>query len=321
MNSCPEFLSLYSSSSSTCFPFPTSLQNLTLGGLETDLVPLSNLTSLHKLSILGRGVLRAEKISLWPLLAQGCLTQLSLWNTPNCFLGPYSEISGSHQHGLPSKLGYLMIDDIAGVLATPTCSLLSSSLTRLEFSFDREVERFTEEQEKALQLLTSLQHLEFFRCDKLQCLPTGLHMLPNLKILRISYCESIRSLPKDGLPSSLQELEIQQCPAMKSLPKEALPSSLQELKISSCPAILQSLHRDGIPNSLRLLDVSDHELKDRMRFRRLKGTIPILRTGRVLLGIAHSSGVTGFVLYPSMVELAGMYPSTAYIKRDCSDAS
>ena len=98
MNSCPEFLSLYSSSSSTCFPFPTSLQNLTLGGLETDLVPLSNLTSLHKLSILGRGVLRAEKISLWPLLTQGCLTQLSLWNTPNCFLGPYSEISGLHQH-------------------------------------------------------------------------------------------------------------------------------------------------------------------------------------------------------------------------------
>ena len=107
---------------------------------------------------------------------------------------------------------------------------------------------------------------------------TGLHMLPNLKILRISYCESIRSLPRDGLPSSLQELEIQQCPAMKSLPKEALPSSLQELKISSCPAILQSLHKEALPSSLRELDVSNHEWKDRMRFSRLKGTIPILRT-------------------------------------------
>ena len=171
-----------------------------------------------------------------------------------------------------------MIDDIAGVLATPTCSLLSSSLTRLEFSFDREVERFTEEQEKALQLLTSLQHLIFWKCSKLQFVPAGLHVLPNLKILEISNCESITSLPKDGLPSSLQRLGIRNCPAIKSLPKEALPSSLQELEISSCPAILQSLHKDSIPSSLRELDVSNYEWKDRMRFSRLKGTIPILRT-------------------------------------------
>ena len=107
---------------------------------------------------------------------------------------------------------------------------------------------------------------------------TGLHMLPNLKILRISYCESIRSLPKHGLPSSLQELWIDSCPAIRSLPEEALPSSLQELKIWSCPTILQSLHKDGIPSSLQELDVSNHDWEDRMWLRRLKGTIPILRT-------------------------------------------
>ncbi|RLN05365.1 hypothetical protein C2845_PM13G06620 [Panicum miliaceum] len=139
-----------------------------------------------------------------------------------------------------------------------------------DFLWDCTVERFTEEQEKALQLLTSLQLLKFSACDMLQCLPAGLHMLPNLKILRIIRT-SIRSLPKDGLPSSLQELWIDSCPAIRSLPKEALPSSLQDLIIRSCPAILQSLHKDGIPNSLRLLDVSDHELKDRMQFRRPAG--------------------------------------------------
>lgn len=77
INSCPEFLSLYTSSSSTCFPFPTSLQNLNLADLETR-VPLSTLTSLHELFIRGCGGLRAEKTSLWPLLTQGSLTKLSL---------------------------------------------------------------------------------------------------------------------------------------------------------------------------------------------------------------------------------------------------
>jgi len=97
MNSCPEFLSSYLPYPSTCFPLPTSLQNLHLGDMRT-LVSLSKLTSLHELSIWGRPRLGAKKLSLWPLLTQGCLTQLSLWNTPNCFLGPYSEISGLHQH-------------------------------------------------------------------------------------------------------------------------------------------------------------------------------------------------------------------------------
>jgi hypothetical protein len=146
INSRPEFLSLYSSSSSTCFPFPTSLQNLNLADLET-LVPLSNLTSLHELFIRGCGGLRAEKTSLWPLLTQGSLNKLSLWSTPNCFLGPDPETAWSHQQGLPSKLGYLETDDVGQVLATPVCSLLSSSLTKLDLSWDCEVERFTEEQE------------------------------------------------------------------------------------------------------------------------------------------------------------------------------
>ncbi|XP_039816588.1 uncharacterized protein LOC120679133 [Panicum virgatum] len=240
------------------------------------LVSLSKLTSLHELSIWGRPRLGAKKLSLWPLLTQGCLTKLSLWGKPDCFLGPDPKASWSHQQGLRSKLGSLETGDVRIVLAMPICSLLSSSLTKLDFSDDK-VECFTEK-EKALQLLTSLQHLIFWKCSKLQFVPAGLHVLPNLKILEISNCESITSLPKDGLPSSLQRLGIRNCPAIKSLPKEALPRSLQELEISSCPAILQSLHKDSIPSSLRELDVSNHEWKDRMRFSRLKGTIPILRT-------------------------------------------
>jgi hypothetical protein len=99
-----------------------------------------------------------------------------------------------------SKLQELHTDDFAGVLVKPICLLL--------LGLNDEVERFTKEQEEALQLLISLQDLHFWGCTNLQCLPAGLHRLTSLKRLEIIDCPSIRSLPKDGLPSSLQELNV-----------------------------------------------------------------------------------------------------------------
>ncbi|CAO2043812.1 unnamed protein product [Urochloa humidicola] len=250
------FLSSHSSSSSSPhFPFSTSLERLSLQravGIET-LLPLSNLTSLSYLSIQGCGDLRGE--GLWPFLAQGCLTKLTVYKAPNFFAG--SEPSPPHEQELPSsssKLQDLRTDDVAGFLAAPICTLLSSSLTELSFWGDSEVERFTKEQEEALQLLTSLERIGFLFCNKLQCLPAGLHRLPKLKRLDIHKCAAILSLPKDCLPSSLQKLDIRGCPAMKSLPKVGdLPSSLQEL------------------------DVRDSSEELRRQCRKLIGTIPIVR--------------------------------------------
>ncbi|KAK8449711.1 hypothetical protein SEVIR_7G258475v4 [Setaria viridis] len=254
---CPRFLSSYSSSSSSsCFPFPTSLESLYLSsveGMET-LLPLSNLTSLTELDIQECGDLKGE--GLQSLLAQGRLTRLTVLETPNFFAG--SEPSLPREQELPSsssKLQELHTDDVAGVLAAPICALLSSSLTQLDFSRVREVERFTKEQEEALQLLTSLEGIRFRQCDKLQCLPAGLHRLPNLKRLRIFGCAAIRSLPKDGLPGSLLKLEIDSCPGIRSLPKvEYLPSSLRELVVA-----------DGNSEELR------------RHCRKSIGTIPIVR--------------------------------------------
>ena len=70
------------------------------------------------------------------------------------------------------------------------------------------MESFTEEQEKALQLLTSLQNLIFYACEGLQSLPQGLHRLSSLKELHIIGCSKIRSMPKEGLPVSLRKLEM-----------------------------------------------------------------------------------------------------------------
>jgi hypothetical protein len=112
-----------------------------------------------------------------------------------------------------SKLQDLSTDDLMGFLTAPVCSTLSSSLTHLKLygRYSRGMERFTKEQEDALHLLASLQHLLIGHLDKLQHLPAGLHKLSNLKRLEVCNCPAVRSLPKDGLPESLEVLHVSWC--------------------------------------------------------------------------------------------------------------
>ncbi|XBI23164.1 hypothetical protein VPH35_064096 [Triticum aestivum] len=176
-------------------------------GIET-LAPLSNLTSLEKLSIWELGDdFRCD--GLLPLLTEGQLNTLQVRNTPVFFAGIQGPAPAPAQ--AVSKLQKLDTDDIAQVLAAPICGLLSSSLTELYFCNDNEVERLSKEQEEALSLLTSLQDLQFVCCSKLRCLPAGLHKLTNLKRLNITLCPAMRSLPKNGLPTSLQEFDVHGC--------------------------------------------------------------------------------------------------------------
>jgi len=191
----------------------------------------------------------------------------------------------------------LSTDDIAGVLTQPICARFSPFLTNLLFSRNNDMERFTKAQESALQILTSLQELQIRYCSKLQSVPAGLSGLPNLKKFTISGLDSLQSIPKDGLPSSLTELRICECAAIRWLPKGSLPSSLQVLEITECPCIqslpkgslpssLQNLEiincsgiqsLDGLPDSLRLLDVSWSNEELRRQCRKLKGTVPIVK--------------------------------------------
>nr|CAB3463420.1 unnamed protein product [Digitaria exilis] len=265
----PKFFSSFSSFPPSCFPFPSSLQELTFSnkeGMETP-VPLSNLTSLTHLTIVECEELRFQ--GLGPLLKQGHLTRLCFYKTPNLLFGFDACRS--------SKLQELCTDDAARVFTGPICSLLSSSLTSLSLVLDGRVEIFTEEQEEVLQLLTSLQHLVFNGCKRLQQLPAGLNRLANLKTLQIANCDAIQSLPKDGLPSSLQELHMSSCRAIQSLPKEWLPSSLQELRIFWCPALRSLPKVEFLQSSLRELQVYNSDSNElRKQCRKLRGTIPIV---------------------------------------------
>ena len=71
--------------------------------------------------------------------------------------------------------------------------------------------QLTDEQEEALQLLTSLRELNFWNCSNLVDLPAGLHSLPSLKKLLIYDCKGISRLPEKGLPPSLEQLTIVSC--------------------------------------------------------------------------------------------------------------
>ncbi|KAF7088151.1 hypothetical protein CFC21_091292 [Triticum aestivum] len=278
---CSNLLSSYSGSSSSCFPFPTSLETLELVNVEQDNLDLTNLCNLEVLHL---GHMED-------------LTKLSVSRS--------------------SKLHTLSIR----VLAESICSLLSTSLTTLSFYLSKEVEPIRGEalvlltslQElyfischklqflpAGLHTLASIKQLYISGCPSLQSLPKD--CLPrSLQKLEIRFC-SMKALPKDGLPSSLQQLliygcsklellptfsdglptslgklKIEDCPAIKSVPKDALPSSLQELCITSCPEI-KSLPEDGLPKSLRVLDVVSYGNSEQLKrqCRRLIGTIPII---------------------------------------------
>ncbi|CAN6338956.1 unnamed protein product [Urochloa humidicola] len=273
---CPKFLSSYLSPSFSCFPFPNSLEYLRLEGMvgmET-MEPLSNLSSLTTLSVAGCVDLRGE--GLLPFLAQGHLTKLYVAGTPVFFYD--SELSRVHEQEHQyhsSKLQELSIDDVAGVTASPLCSLLHSSLTTLNIFEDEELECLTKDQETLL-FVNSLEEISFMLCSRLQNLPLRVHSLPNLKRLYIWECQAIQMLP--NLPSSLQELVITGCPEILTLPKDSLPSSLQKLVIKSCPAIQGLPKVDDLPSSLRELDVRDSRSEElRWQCRELIGIIPIVR--------------------------------------------
>ncbi|CAD6343755.1 unnamed protein product [Miscanthus lutarioriparius] len=188
-------------------------------------LPLSNLTALTSLSIYRCGDLRGE--GLWSLLAQGHLKELFVRGNPNFFVDSEQEIPSCS-----SKLQRLDIDDVSGFTAAAIRhSLLFSSLTVLSICGDYKVKSFTEEQE-ALLFVDSLGDITFICCHNLQSLPERLPRHPNLKRLHIWACGAIQMLPKEGLPSSLQELYIRECPKIQSLPKvDDLPSSLRYLNV------------------------------------------------------------------------------------------
>ncbi|KAF7013469.1 hypothetical protein CFC21_027551 [Triticum aestivum] len=187
-----------------------------MGTLE----PLSNLCSLTTLELQDCGE-DLECQGLQSLLTTGGqLNKLEIMGSPRFFADwdpnpkrALEDAEGGEEQQtqlVSSTLRELMTDDIAGVLAAPVCRFLSSSLTKLQLlrNWCGGMERFSKEQEDALQLLSSLQELKFWNFKDLQQLPAGLRNLTSLKILSVNCCPPILSLPNDALPDSLEKLYV-----------------------------------------------------------------------------------------------------------------
>ncbi|CAM0870089.1 unnamed protein product [Alopecurus aequalis] len=198
-------------------PFPTCLRELEIF-LEPSMQSmglLSNLTSLTRLHLTCCDELTMDGFN--PLITVN-LKKLSIYPMPNNQMKSIagdllSEIRRSGLlHAGSFQLEYFRVNSIPAVLTTPICSHLAASLHTLMFSCDQHVTAFTEEQEQALQLLTSLQFLYFDYCRNLRSLPQSLRGLSSLKILAISLCANIQSLPpKEDLPTSLKVLDVTFC--------------------------------------------------------------------------------------------------------------
>lgn len=148
--------------------------------------------------------------------------RITIWDSPEM------ELCGTPEgFDLFPRLERLIVDALPA-LAAPFCRHLTS-LPYLELGRCVNAVRFTEEQEEAIRLLTSLQELRFFYCSDLVDLPTVLHDLSSLKRLVLYGCRHISRLPEKGLPPSLEELELNFCSA--ELQEECRPLATQKLKV------------------------------------------------------------------------------------------
>ncbi|WVZ77031.1 hypothetical protein U9M48_024934, partial [Paspalum notatum var. saurae] len=218
---CGKLLSRLSigEAASSINPFPRSVKTLTLwdepGTLSMAL--LSNLTSLTTLHLADCKNIKVDGFD--PLITSN-LKDLCVYNSREDETEPYSysiaadllaEVARTKSMPAGSfQLVELRVDSISAVLVDPICTRLSATLRELRFYNDWRVESFTEEQDQALQLLTSLRSLCFNSCRALQSLPQRLPSL-SLEGLFIYQSPGIRSLPKEGLPDSLQRLNIIGC--------------------------------------------------------------------------------------------------------------
>ncbi|VAH22278.1 unnamed protein product [Triticum turgidum subsp. durum] len=191
-------------------PFPSSLSQLHISGESSmrSMALLSNLTSLTYLGLIDCANLTVDGFN--PLITVN-LKRLEVWNSGGNSLaeGLLSEVARNKlMHAGSFQLERLNVDSILAVLVAPICTHLSATLHELSFFNDKRPKGFTEEQENAFQLLTSLEKLGFYGCKVLQSLPQGLHRLSSLKQLEVNSCPELRWLPEQGFPTSLQALHL-----------------------------------------------------------------------------------------------------------------
>ncbi|BAS77990.1 Os02g0261400 [Oryza sativa Japonica Group] len=233
----------------------TGLQKLNSPRSMQSMGLLSNLSSLTHLELVNCDNLRVDGFD--PLTTCN-LKEMAVYNSKNHHPSIAADLfsvvammevipAGSFQ-----QLEQLSVDSISAVLVAPICNLLASTLCKMEFPYDMWMESFTETQEEALQLLTSLQCLGFYVCPRLQSLPEGLHRLSSLRELIIHKCPEIRALPKEGFPASLRYVFAYEGISVDLKDQlKKLKASTPGLRGKACPLLIPIAAQGAFLSSLR----------------------------------------------------------------------
>ncbi|KAJ3669476.1 hypothetical protein LUZ60_011426 [Juncus effusus] len=215
---------------------PPSLQSLKVTSVLEDLQTrlLSSLTPLNFLCISQSPNLTSLMLyyctALQELTIKGCnslaqleglrflrqLNKLQVYQCPGFAVSLDFALQEEELLGQEFQLSLkeLIIDD-AEVFSMRICRHLASlkrlvfGTTALEFHPVPVVE-FTEDQEKALELLSQLEDLELNFCLNLRTMPSRLNWL-SLRKLRIYHCPNIKVLPERSRVAHLQSLSLDGC--------------------------------------------------------------------------------------------------------------
>ncbi|EEC69807.1 hypothetical protein OsI_00114 [Oryza sativa Indica Group] len=197
----------------TSNPFPSSLLELSICRESRihSMALLSNLTALTSLQLIDCCNVTMDGFN--PLITSNlnklCIS--SCGSAPADLLAEMARTKTTMPQ-VAFQLKDLVVDSISAVLTAPICSFLAPTLHELGIKDDVDrVSSFSDEQEGALELLVSLKKLSFDGLWVLQSLPEGLHKFPSLTELSISHCPQIQSLPKNGLPTSLETFSVFIC--------------------------------------------------------------------------------------------------------------
>ncbi|CAN1130922.1 Disease resistance-like protein DSC1 [Linum perenne] len=102
--------------------------------------------------------------------------------------------------------------------------------------------------------MITLQVLRFIRMP-IMSLPDSINQLVNLRILNLSFCESLRSLPNTiGELAMLSILFMRGCSVIESLPP--LPQKIKEIELGGCKSL------QALPSNIRELGWSEFTLED-----------------------------------------------------------
>ncbi|XP_050245666.1 putative disease resistance protein RGA1 isoform X4 [Quercus robur] len=91
-----------------------------------------------------------------------------------------------------------------------------------------------------IECMSSLRHLFFYRCHRLECFNEGIQRLTALRSLSLRYCESLISLPQ-GMKhlTALEYLSISYCENLNLMERDHdYPTSLQTLYIGGLPRLV-----------------------------------------------------------------------------------